>query len=82
MKYPFKEGEDYYTIEQNEVVSSFWDFVSEEMHTEESKYYKTSLEANVNLMYDYVIDNLEYNHKKENLIHIMDKVIKEINHIK
>jgi len=79
MKYPFKEGEDYYTIEKNEVIHSFWDFVSEEMHTENSKYYKTVIEANVNIMYDYVMENLEYDYKKENLIHIMDKIIKEIN---
>ena len=37
------------------------------------------MEANVNMMYDYVMDNLEYDYKKENLIHIMDKIIKEIN---
>lgn len=32
--YPFDEGDDYWTIEDNEVVYSCWDYVSEEMYRE------------------------------------------------
>lgn len=30
--YPFKEGDDYWTIEHNEVIWSCWDYVSEQLH--------------------------------------------------
>ena len=33
-KYPFNEGDDYYTIEGNDIVWSCWDEVSEEIHDE------------------------------------------------
>ena len=33
-KYPFEEGDDYYTIENGKVVYSVWDDVSEEIHDE------------------------------------------------
>ena len=45
MKYPFKEGERYFTIEDHTIVESVWDFQSEEMHTKESMYFKTPVEA-------------------------------------
>ena len=45
MKYPYKEGDDYYTIEQNLVIRSCWDDISEEMHTYDSIYYSTKEEA-------------------------------------
>ena len=41
--YPFKEGEDYYTIEDNLIVWSCWDNESELMHDIEpnKKYFRT-----------------------------------------
>ena len=30
--YPFKEGDDYYTIEDGEIVKSCWDEISEELY--------------------------------------------------
>ena len=30
--YPFKEGDDYYTIEDGEVIKSCWDEISEELY--------------------------------------------------
>ena len=52
-KYPFEEGDDYWTIEENdtntglEVVWSCWDEVSEEIHDDnpDMVYYKTEKEA-------------------------------------
>jgi hypothetical protein len=44
-KYPFKEGDDYWTIERGGVVWSCWDEQSEDMHTADSTYYSTSKEA-------------------------------------
>ena len=46
-KYPFKEGDDYYTIENGEVVWSCWDFVSEDIHDDNPniKYYKSMKDA-------------------------------------
>ena len=46
-KYPFKEGDTYYTIELGEVVESCWDDVSEEIHDENPnmRYFKTREEA-------------------------------------
>ena len=44
-KYPFEEGDDYYTIEDGKVVWSCWDDVSEEMHTPDTKYFHTEIEA-------------------------------------
>jgi hypothetical protein len=44
-EYPFEEGDDYYTIENGEVVWSCWDDVSEEMHTPDTKYFHTEEEA-------------------------------------
>ncbi len=50
-KYPFKEGDDYYTIENGQVVESIWDFVSEEIYDENptQTYYATAEEAERNL---------------------------------
>ena len=33
-RYPFEEGDDYWTIEDGRVVWSCWDWVSEQMHDE------------------------------------------------
>lgn len=45
--YPFNEGDDYYTIENGEVVESCWDDVSEDMHDYNPNkiYFKTKEEA-------------------------------------
>lgn len=56
-KYPFNEGDDYWTIEENstntelEVVWSCWDDLSEELHDEnpDRKYFKSENEANKEL---------------------------------
>ena len=45
MKYPFSEGDDYYTIDNGEVIWSCWDDVSEELHTPDKKYFATEQEA-------------------------------------
>jgi hypothetical protein len=45
VKYPFSEGDDYYTIDKGEVVWSCWDDVSEELHTPNKKYFATEKEA-------------------------------------
>tara|TARA_R100000951_G_scaffold93126_1_gene81654 strand:- start:31 stop:570 length:540 start_codon:yes stop_codon:yes gene_type:complete len=46
-KYPFNEGDDYYTIEDGEVIWSCWDDESEEMHDENpnKQYFRTKKEA-------------------------------------
>lgn len=45
--YPFNEGDDYWTIEDGDVVRSCWDFVSEELYDENpnKKLFKTEQEA-------------------------------------
>lgn len=47
MVYPFDEGDDYWTIENGEVVHSCWDYVSEEIYREnpELSYYMTEESA-------------------------------------
>ena len=44
-RYPFTEGDDYWTIEHNLVIWSCWDDISEELHTPYSTYYKTKEDA-------------------------------------
>lgn len=44
-KYPFKEGDTYYTIENSKVVKSCWDCISEEIHFPDKVYYTTREEA-------------------------------------
>jgi hypothetical protein len=44
-KYPFSEGDDYYTIDNGKVVWSCWDDVSEELHTPDKKYFASEQEA-------------------------------------
>ena len=46
-KYPFNEGDDYWTIENGEVVWSCWDDISEQMHDENPNqvYYKSLIDA-------------------------------------
>ena len=45
--YPFNEGDDYWTIEDGDVVWSCWDSVSEELYDENpnKKLFKTEQEA-------------------------------------
>ena len=43
--FPFSEGDDYYTIEDNEVVRSCWDDISEELHSINKVYFKTEAKA-------------------------------------
>jgi hypothetical protein len=43
--YPFKEGDDYYTIEGGDIVHSCWDDISEELYTPDRKYFATEEEA-------------------------------------
>jgi len=45
MKYPFEEGEQYFTIETNDVVESVWDAQSEELYNKDKMYFKTMNEA-------------------------------------
>ena len=56
-KFPYKEGDDYYGIEQNLVIRSCWDDISEELHTPDRKYYKTMEEA--------VVAHYKANHTKD-----------------
>lgn len=51
LPYPFEEGDTYYTIEENQVVESCWDCVSEDMHDENPNriYFSTKEEAENNL---------------------------------
>ena len=46
-KYPFNEGDDYYTIEDGEVIWSCWDEMSEELHNDNpnKQYFKIKKEA-------------------------------------
>ena len=46
-RYPFEEGDDYWTIERGRVVWSCWDWVSEQMHDENPNqvYYKSESDA-------------------------------------
>jgi hypothetical protein len=46
-KYPFNEGDAYYTIDGSEITESIWDDVSEELHDRnpDRKYYSTVADA-------------------------------------
>ncbi len=46
-RYPFEEGDDYWTIEDGRVVWSCWDDISEQMHDENPNqvYYKSLIDA-------------------------------------
>ena len=44
-KYPFTEGERYFTIEDHTIVESVWDYISEQLHTKSQVYFKTLEEA-------------------------------------
>jgi hypothetical protein len=41
IKYPFTEGEHYFTIEDGEIVESIWDSISEELHHPDKQYFST-----------------------------------------
>ena len=43
--FPFNEGDDYYTIEDNDIIWSCWDDQSEELHTDDNVYFTTVAEA-------------------------------------
>jgi hypothetical protein len=45
--YPFEEGNDYWTIEDGEIIWSCWDYVSEEIHDKNpnKKYFITKESA-------------------------------------
>ncbi len=47
LRYPFEEGDDYWTIEHGRVVWSCWDDISEQMHDENPNqvYYKSLVDA-------------------------------------
>jgi hypothetical protein len=64
--YPFSEGNDYYTIENCEVVWSCWDDESENLHTPDKKYFATEQEA------DKFLDDL-----RDIAIRIVDKLVQE-----
>jgi hypothetical protein len=40
-KYPFNEGDIYYTIDNDEIIESYWDHISEEMYSKHTKYFHT-----------------------------------------
>jgi uncharacterized protein YpuA (DUF1002 family) len=46
-QYPFQEGDEYWTIENGEIIWSIWDSVSEELYIEnpQKKYFATDQEA-------------------------------------
>lgn len=45
IKYPYSDGDTYFTIEGGEVVESTWDQVSQELHDSNIQYYSTQEEA-------------------------------------
>lgn len=51
-KYPFEEGDNYFTIEDNKIVWSCWDEESENMHdaNPNKEYFKTTCEATEKLI--------------------------------
>ncbi len=60
--FPFNEGDDYYTIEDNDIVWSCWDCQSEELHADVRTYFTTVAEAKryakennitINRVFDY-----------------------------
>lgn len=44
-KYPFEEGETYWTIEDNTIIKSTWDCESENIHNANKEYFETENEA-------------------------------------
>jgi hypothetical protein len=44
-RFPFEEGEHYFTIETNTIVESCWDAQSEELYKADKMYFKTMNEA-------------------------------------
>lgn len=67
-KHPFKEGENYWTIENNIVIKSCWDCESENLHTKNKEYFETETEALQNVK----INELYY------LIAVMQKSFEKI----
>ena len=61
-KYPYSEGDDYYTINNSDIIWSCWDDVSEELHTKDKIYFDSIQDAkqymvqnkiSVGKIYDY-----------------------------
>ena len=63
-KYPFVEGQRYYTIEGNEVVESVWDDQSEEMHDE-----------NPNRQYFFTVDEAVWHYRFIRNKEMLDRVM-------
>ena len=62
--YPYTEGNDYYTIEDSNIVWSTWDCNSEESHTDNSIYFDSINEAKIYATNNrIVIDNI-YDYEK------------------
>tara|TARA_Y100000289_G_scaffold56916_1_gene60931 strand:+ start:261 stop:779 length:519 start_codon:yes stop_codon:yes gene_type:complete len=66
-RYPFEEGDDYWTIENGRVVWSCWDWVSEQMHDENPNqvYYKSLVDAKDALHGSYFNLHLKSKSRKE-----------------
>lgn len=43
--YPFNEGEHYFTIEDDAIIESVWDYISEELHHPGKQYFASLDEA-------------------------------------
>jgi hypothetical protein len=44
-KYPFEEGDDYWTIQDEQVVWSCWDDISEELYSKNKLYFTSQEKA-------------------------------------
>jgi hypothetical protein len=45
MSYPFEEGQHYFTIEDDAIVESVWDYISEDLHHPGKQYFASLDEA-------------------------------------
>ena len=54
-EFPFNEGDDYWTIENGEVIWSCWDDVSEELHKWDNRYFRTEADATLFKLYQEYI---------------------------
>lgn len=71
-KYPFKEGDDYWTIDNDQIIWSCWDYVSEELHdSNKQKLYFATYE----LAKEYLNKNY---HQMQNLTEKQQRIITEI----
>lgn len=51
-KYPFNEGDIYYTIDDDQIIESYWDQISEKLYTKDKNYFHTFIGA-----LDYLMKN-------------------------